>query len=218
MKKKIPNRKRTAIFWTLGTVMLGVLVWVLLPWSFTPEIAHRQSLKGQYITGAEIVCEEETPFERKLIFSLNEYVVAGGVYTKKHLLSWEPHALGIAEREEGRPFAAGYTCEYESDRGSEQAVDNYCIFGVIQDEGIVRITLEFHDLTSGCNQSVHLTEEAWIVLESGEKFFLWKPEPVIGNRSRDCKVIGYYADGAATDIFHPIGVPKWESVGEPKWE
>lgn len=214
MKKKLPNRKRKALRWLLGAAVLGILVWMLLPWNFTPESAHHQALKEQYITGTELVYEEASPFGRKAMFSLNEHVIAGGIYTKRHLLSWEPHALGITEREAERPFAAGYTCEY--DRESRQAVDNYCIFGVIQDENIVSMTLEFRDLTSGYNQSVQLTAADWIVTESGEKVFLWEPEPVIGSRSRDCRILGYYADGTATDVFHPIGVPKWEAMEDPK--
>lgn len=209
MKKKTLTRKKIALRWLLAAAALGALAWALVPWALNPEAAHRQTVKRQLAGEMEIVYKMESPRGQTLLISLNDRVVAMGAYSKLHWYQWDCQRLNIAERETGRPFAAGYIAEFYS-RAPEEKIYDYYIFGVVQDEAVTELQIEFDAIEGGYDQSIRLTEEDWITTESGERVFLWALEPEEGNWSRACAATGYLADGTATQTLQIMGNLRWE--------
>lgn len=210
MKKKLLTRKGTALRWSMIALILGGLAWMLLPWNPTPEAAHRQELGYRQAGEAEIVWETESPMGRKLLIALNEHAVSMGAYTRRGWFHWDSAGLDIVEREADRPFAAGEISEYVYSREPEETIDYFYIFGVVQDEAVTEIFIDFDAITGGHDQSVRLTESDWITTDSGERVFLWAVEPQVGNWARACAVTGILTDGTATETYQLMGIPRWE--------
>lgn len=211
MKKRILTRKARALRWLLAVVLLAVLAWVLLPWSLTPEAAHDRALEYRNVGETEIVHKMESPLDWILLFSMNDQAVAMGGYRREHWFHWSNYTgVDVVEREAGRPFATGYLRESVYKPGPDKDVDYYYVFGVVQDESVSEILIEFDAIEGGHDQEVILTEEDWLVTDTGDRYFLVALEPEIDNGARAIYATGYLADGSATQTYWMTGAWGWK--------
>ena len=210
MRKKSLTRKGKALRWLLAAVVLGALAWVLLPWNFTAEAAHHQRLRQNYAADTTIVYEDTSLFDRTLLFSLNDHVIGMGVYERHLLFLWDGISSRVVERETDRPYAAGYFCEYEISHDLKESMDFYYVYGVIEDESLTEIQIDFVANVGGHDQSIRLTQSDWITTETGDVIFACTLEPEYGNLSRTLTVTGYRADGSSAATLWLTGPTRWE--------
>lgn len=209
MRKKVLTRKGKALRWLLAAVVLGALAWVLLPWNFTAKTAHRQDVK-RYVADTQIIYEADSPLGQKLLLSLSDHVIGMGAYKRDHLLHWLTGNTRIVEREPERPFAVGQISEYIHNQDPDKREELFYVFGVIHDESLTEIQINFDAITGGHDQQVCLTKADWLTTETGEQFFVCALEAEIGNWSRAGTVTGYRADGSGTATLDLFGAgPFW---------
>lgn len=211
MKKRVLTRKGRALRWILASVLLAALAWILLPWHLTAEAAHHQAVEEAFIAPTEIAYELESPQGNRRLFSLNEDVLCISVNVPARLGYWRtPWLLECREREPGRPFAVEYAKTTVAEYSPARNVDYYYVFGVVQDEDVTEIVIDFTADVGGHDQTVRLREEDFYSTTSGEQIFLWELEPEVNNLSRSCAVTGYLADGTETETYQLMGMSHWE--------
>ena len=133
-----------------------------------------------------------------------------GVYERHHLFLWDGISSRVVERETDRPYAAGYFCEYEISHDLKESMDFYYVYGVIEDESLTEIQIDFVANVGGHDQSIRLTQSDWIPTETGDVIFACTLEPEYGNLSRTLTVTGYRADGSSAAALWLTGPTRWE--------
>lgn len=212
MKKKMLTRKQLALRWCGVVLALLIAGLWLTPRNLTPEMAHIQQMKSEYGIVTEMLCCQSAQPEGELVLSAAGNTVCLGAYTKENRLTWDSRGGRAVTGEPGRPFAASYMHWGPMEWiGDDLHTEDYCyIFGVLQDDNVEQLRINFRADNGGHDQEIILTEEDWLVTDTGHRYFLAALEPEINNNGRAIYATGYLADGCATQTYWMTGAREWK--------
>lgn len=218
MRKKLPTRKKRAIWRCVAAAVLLVLIGVLIPRNFTLAAAHEQAMADLLAAPAETLYQTETPTGEWLVLAQSEDTVCLGSYVQEGWLDWRCKRVRAVDREEHRPFAAGseyWGGGYVDDGnplGEKNTRYDY-VFGCVWDPAVETIEIDFQgndreEVTT--EQTVRLKTAEMETDSRGETWFFVALEPVENIWGWGCSITAYDSQGVPLGKQELPGVAKWD--------